>query len=85
MRDDGGFTWGDSPMSDEAIMRQTQMLIAEHHAKTGGKIADMVLRDYFAGQALTGLLAHPVGEDDGEKVAQYAYEYADAMLEARKK
>lgn len=41
----------------------------------------MTLRDYFAGQALIGLvqnggLPHPI--------AQRAYELADAMLEARK-
>ena len=48
--------------------------------------ANMTLRDYFAGQALMGMMAsrsqtsrrfHP--DDD----AQYVYAVADAMLEAR--
>jgi hypothetical protein len=43
----------------------------------------MTLRDWFAGQALQGLLAK-----DGNKSSKYtallAYEYADAMISARK-
>jgi hypothetical protein len=42
----------------------------------------MTLRDYFAGQALTGIIARL------DRVAVYtakdAYIYADAMLEARR-
>ena len=50
----------------------------------------MTLRDYFAAKSLQGLLsADEVFEvDDGESMAaEYArvsYEYADAMMEARK-
>jgi hypothetical protein len=43
----------------------------------------MSLRDYFAAAALTGLL----GCNDGalhEEAAEDAYDYADAMLRARK-
>lgn len=43
----------------------------------------MTLRDWFAGQALAGLLA----SDDGstrENVAAEAYDIADAMIAARK-
>lgn len=46
----------------------------------------MTLRDYFAGQALAGWLAS-FGPDDAVKpagCAEFAYEVADAMLEARK-
>ena len=46
----------------------------------------MTLRDYFAGQALAGLLTgqkndHPLPNE--HSVAQCAYAYADAMLAAR--
>jgi hypothetical protein len=47
----------------------------------------MTLRDYFAGQALQGLLSnsaivqlHVIRTDE---VAHYAYEFADAMLNRR--
>ena len=47
----------------------------------------MSLRDYFAGQALTGLLSNPsyVGyvNSDGPKLIAQAYRAADLMLEAR--
>ena len=48
----------------------------------------MTLRDWFAGQALTGVLAslpdtgHAVNCDS---LAAFSYSMADAMLEARKK
>lgn len=44
----------------------------------------MTLRDYFAGQALTGLLADPAwdGTPFGT-VCERAYGYADAMIKAR--
>jgi hypothetical protein len=53
----------------------------------------MSLRDWFAGQALAGLLADPnEGPQDDEtledaisRIAEGAYSYADAMLEARAK
>lgn len=41
----------------------------------------MTLRDYFAGQALTGLLAER--SIPAPSVATRAYEYADAMIEAQ--
>jgi len=48
----------------------------------------MTLRDWFAGQALAGLLASPRGPVDGGAitdswVAENAYIVADAMLRAR--
>ena len=42
----------------------------------------MTLRDYFAGQAIAGLLADPNVRAEGIDVL--AYRIADAMLEARK-
>ena len=44
----------------------------------------MTLRDYFAAAALQGLISTPdTGGSPGE-FAKSAYDYADAMLEARK-
>ena len=45
---------------------------------------NMSLRDYFAGKALTGLvLGNDYGSSSDADIAKGAYEYADAMLEAR--
>jgi hypothetical protein len=48
----------------------------------------MSLRDWFAGQALVGMLASEGGTDCGfyapRAAADRAYQMADAMLEARK-
>ena len=51
-------------------------------------INGMTLRDYFAGQALAGLLAMVQGESADvwqsvDKAATYSYQYADAMLKSR--
>lgn len=46
----------------------------------------MSLRDYFAGQALTKTMVfvgHPAGMDAEDAAAKLAYQYADAMLQAR--
>lgn len=44
----------------------------------------MSLRDYFAGQALVGIIASEVeNRTPSEIVAKRAYELADAMLKAR--
>lgn len=40
------------------------------------------LRDYFAAKALANLYTH--SESSPDKVADWAYQIADAMLEARK-
>ena len=44
------------------------------------------LRDYFAAQVIAGVLAHgiPTDASDRKFVADHAYLFADAMLEARK-
>lgn len=47
----------------------------------------MTLRDYFAAAALQGLLAHVIGVTNAKNEHDYAkrcYQYADAMIEARK-
>jgi len=43
----------------------------------------MSLRDWFAGQALAGLIACATSSGDPEKSADYCYQVADAMLKAR--
>ena len=44
----------------------------------------MTLRDYFAGQALAGIFAHPTTpHQNATDVGAYCYAMADAMLAAR--
>jgi hypothetical protein len=44
----------------------------------------MSLRDYFAGKALSGLLAHDKSSSwEAHEVAGDCYGYADAMIKAR--
>lgn len=45
--------------------------------------AGMSLRDWFAGQALAGMIRNNPNTDN-MWVAEQCYRYADAMLEARK-
>ena len=46
----------------------------------------MSLRDYFAGQAIAGIIAFPqVRYDLFDEYARYAYAQADAMLAARER
>jgi hypothetical protein len=51
---------------------------SEYYAEQG-----MTLRDYFAAAALQGILANPT-EVSSSTVIKASYEYADAMLTARK-
>lgn len=44
----------------------------------------MTLRDWFAGMAMQGLLASGLAQKSGG-YSRAAYEFADAMLEVRKK
>jgi hypothetical protein len=48
-----------------------------------GETYGMTLRDWFAGQALAGLIADPSRDGSADDRARYAYAYADAMLRAR--
>ena len=48
--------------------------------------AGMTMRDYFAAKAMQGFNANPeLIELNNQKVAEWSYAIADAMLEARKK
>jgi len=44
----------------------------------------MTLRDWFAGQALAGLLADPNITENWSRISRKCYDMADAMFEARK-
>lgn len=55
-----------------------------------GAYCGMTLRDWFAGQALTGILLAPgqlgvEAQNDPEKAAAWSYVQADAMLAARER
>ena len=43
----------------------------------------MTLRDYFAAKALQGLLSDSYDFADRNRIAEKAYDFADAMMEAR--
>lgn len=53
--------------------------------------ADVSIRDYFAGQALQGMLSRDAyqggwsGEKGVARVVRFSYEYADAMLKERER
>ena len=46
-------------------------------------VNDLTARDWFAGQALAGLLADSTLEMYEDDFCKYAYSFADAMLKAR--
>ena len=50
-----------------------------------GLLPGMSLRDYFAGQALAGLIACPNTSGGEKDFARNAYKLADAMLAEREK
>lgn len=43
----------------------------------------MSLRDWFAGQALAGMMSRPLTQDRLDFWAEVAYKMADAMMKAR--
>jgi len=53
-------------------------MFGEHVTRTRG----MTMRDWFAGQALAGLLANPLTRASEETVATAAWHQAEAMIEA---
>ena len=60
--------------------------------KTGGFARDMTLRDHFAAQAVTTMFYPAIMESirtdedlDCLKIAEFAYQMADAMLKERNK
>ena len=70
-------------MSNEQPERAMMMPVAVPlHLSPSSLPFDMTLRDYFAGQALAGLLAEP-GWTDIPHMSTLAYKFADAMIAAR--
>ena len=59
------------------------------YAKKAEKTLSMDLRDYFAAQAMQGMLTNqPIRHDitlNGDSLAQSSYQIADAMMKAREK
>ena len=52
------------------------------------KIDNFTLRDYFAGQALAGIMTNikqDFGENPQEHIAKICYDYADALIKEREK
>ena len=50
------------------------------------KVDNFTLRDYFASQALAGIMTNikqDFGENPQEYIAKICYDYADALLEQR--
>ena len=71
----------------DPVLKDAREIAAKHYERLqcfDQARSGMSLRDYFAGQALTGLLAHASGEDPG-KSPSMAYKLADAMLAEREK
>lgn len=54
-------------------------------AKVGSVYTGLTKREWFAGQALAGMLANSELTGDASEYVEWSYEYADAMLaEGRK-
>ena len=56
--------------------------------KIARKVDDFTLRDYFAGQALAGIMSsvkEDFGDDPLGTISKLCYAYADAMLDYRKR
>ena len=68
-------------------MSDYSMAAFAHAGSAGGygRQTGMLLRDYFAAAALTGLATHPNFVDSPDSItARAAYKMADAMIEERK-
>lgn len=71
--------------SNDGGMAFPTVFPAEHY---GTGYRGMTLRDYFAGQALAGMLINYTTQKFGvgeETCAKGAYQFADAMLAARER
>ena len=67
------------------IMEKDTMVAIQKIAR---KVDDFTLRDYFAGQALAGIMTNitkDFGENPRERIAKICYDYADVMIDMRKK
>lgn len=85
--DDGGPAF---PLQVEAPVDIGSLTTTVHGSRTVATISyGLSLRDWFAGQALVGIIASPaeiIGHPSTPRdvTAALAYEYADAMIDARK-
>jgi hypothetical protein len=69
---------------DGRMIKDIPAFPSTFHNGWGEPEKGMTLRDYFAAQAMQGLLtAEIVGEYSNEHVADIAYRIADAMIKAR--
>jgi hypothetical protein len=59
--------------------------VKDGYGKVVGDVAGMDLRDWFAGQALAGILANPSRLDGVQNTVEGAYCLADAMIAERAK
>ena len=59
--------------------------VANELHRNYGKDRGMTLRDYFAAKAMHGIISDPDTQMSYQEIAIRAYQYADAMLEMRKK
>ena len=77
------------PADGGAAFPCTNEQFTHGNPQTGDAWSGMSLRDWFAGQALAGLLASPIDgpswnmEDHAAHFARVSYAYADAMLAHR--
>jgi len=78
MKEDGGPAFP-RPFSEEPI-ENSEGAMYPHDAQSG-----MSLRDWFAGQALSGLIVNPDTVSVYCPLSMRAYEIADAMLAERGK
>jgi len=70
------------------IMAEQERLTRNKSAfPTHGYTEGMTLRDYFAAKAMTVIIARTIAEGDvvSRDDADYAYDVADLMMEARNK
>ncbi len=56
---------------------------SDDNAVDEGESTGMSLRDWFAGQAMQGMLANPYLAGTKDDVARHSYGFADAMIKAR--
>ena len=66
-----------------SVQMDLQRQMREAEGRSAEEIDKTVLRDWFAGKALAGLLVDSEADCRPESVAQACYRYADAMLAAR--
>lgn len=68
-----------------AFPQNTKIMLPAGQEIHQGFMGGMTLRDYFAAKAMQGMLAeNGGGAASNDKLAEWAYHIADAMLEARK-